>query len=428
MTADAPSIALLPGWPSPAEVVTAGQRVRWYPTRGQRALARRCFDQEKLVYNQALHQLEVAYRAGEKLTINQMSLRWTAFRRSDPDQTLVPICVGQQALRHLQSAYEHFFRRIKLGQKPGYPVPKGKYAPDQCSLTIDPRHATKAAAWERGELVLPGFGKCRLRGLRACGSQPKTVALSRDSLGHYWISFAQERQPTALPAPAAGWNSEVGIDLGIKTFATLSTGEKIESPRHLQGRLKALKRSQRCLDRCQPGSHRYRRRAHRTAQLHRQVANHRTDFLHKTALQLLRSYGAIAVESLHVAGMVKNRKLARHIADLGLGRFVSILQYKASWTGRSLEACGRWDPTSQVCSDCGHRGERLPLAVREWTCPVCSTRHDRDVNAARNVLDFARRNRVHDVEGDTPAVHSQRPVKRQLPVSQPKARTMRAGG
>jgi len=201
--------------------------------------------------------------------------------------------VYNQALRHLDSAFKHFFRRVKLGQKPGYPAQKDARSPDQCSLTIDPRHQSKAEAWARGELQLPGFGLCRVRGLRHDGSQAKTVALSRDATGRYWISFNHQRAPTALPAPSEGWHSEVGVDLGITTFATLSTGEKIQNPRHLQHRLKALRRNQRRLDRCQHGSRRRRRRKREVARLHAKVRQARDHFLHSTAIRLLQRFGTV---------------------------------------------------------------------------------------------------------------------------------------
>lgn len=408
--------------------VIAGQRVRWYPSRGQRNLARQCFDQARMVYNQGLHQLEVAYRASEKCSINEISARWTKFKATDPAQQQVPSAVAGQALRHLDAAFKHFFRRVKLRQKPGYPKPKGRYSPDQCTLAIDPRHKDKAAAWGEGRLLLPGFGLCRVRGLRAVGSLPKTIGLSRDALGRYWLSFNHERVPKAIGVPEHGWHSEVGIDLGITTFATLSNGEKIDNPRHLQGRLRALKRSQRALSRCQAGSRRRRRRVLQVARLHAKVAQARENFLHQTATQLMNRFGVIAVEDLNVKGMSANRHLARHVMDLGLGRFVSMLEYKASWSGRVFQQCGRWDPTSQVCSACGYRSGYLPLNIRRWTCAQCSADHDRDVNAAINVLAFARRNRVQDVEGDTPAAASRRPVKRQLPLDHPEARTMCANG
>ncbi len=416
MEAASPSQSLEP-------TIVVGQRVRWYPTAGQTQLAWRCFNQARMVYNQGLHQLEVAYRSEQKLTVNQLSLLWTQFKATDPRQFDVPSQVGQQALRHLDTAFKNFFRRVKAGGKPGYPKPKGRFSPDQCSLTLDSRSNAIQRAWSAGVLQMPGFGICKTRGLRSDGSLPVTVALSRDAVGQYWLSFNHDRKPPAITAPTEGWNSEVGVDLGLAHFAILSNGEKIDNPRHLNGRLKALRRNQKKLSRCTPGSKRYGRRKQHVAVLHSKVADARSDFLHQTSNRLLIRFGAIAVEDLNVQSMAKNKKLARHILDLGLSTFVAQLQYKAIWRGRSVEQCGRWDPTSQVCSACGHRGEKLSLSIRSWTCQACNTEHDRDVNAARNVLLYARRNRVKDVEGDTPVVSSRRPVKRQLPIDQPAQHT-----
>jgi len=195
---------------------------------GQRDLAHRCFGQARMVYNQALHRPEAAHRGGQKLSINRISQPWTQFKAAHPEHS-VPSSIDGRALRHLDSAFQHFFRRVKLGQKPGYPTPKDARSPEQCSLSIDPRHQSKAEAWARGELHLPGFGLCRVRGLRPGGSEPKTVTLSRDATGRDCISFNNQRAPTALSAPSEGWHSEVGVDLGITTLATLSTGEKIQT-------------------------------------------------------------------------------------------------------------------------------------------------------------------------------------------------------
>ncbi len=408
---------------------TAGQRVRWYPTPGQREMVRRYFNQSRMVYNQGLWQIEAAYRSGEKCSVIELSRRWTEFKIRDPEQRLIPSSVAVQALRHLDSAFKHFFRRVKLKKGPvGYPKAKGRFSPDECSLTIDPRHAGKASAWQAGELLLPGLGTCRVRGAQFIGDAPKTVTALRDALGRYWLSFNHSRPVRDLGAPEAGWSSEVGIDLGITHFATLSTGQKIDNPRHLNQRLKALRRSQRAFSRCQKGSNRRRRRKAQVARLHDRVAAARNDFLHQTATSLLKQFGAIAVEDLNVSGMVRNKRLARHIQDLGLSRFVELLKYKAFWYGRSVIQCDRWDPTSQVCSLCGERGAKLPLSIRAWTCSSCSTIHDRDVNAARNVLLYARGKCVQDVEGDTPAAAPRRPMKRQPIFDRPEALTTRAAG
>lgn len=371
-----------------ADKIISGQRIRFYPTKGQIALAGRCFTVSRMVYNQALAQMEAAYRAEQKLSLNEVSKLWTVFRQSGEYQD-VPRSVADQALRHLDAAYQRFFKSLKEGGKPAYPKPKGKFSPDHFSLNVDSRQMTIAAAWAEGRILLPGFGLCKLRGLRPGGSQPKIITVSRDALGRFWLSFNHERGDAAFPEATEGAGTMVGIDLGIATFATLSDGTKIANPRHLQRRLKALKRSHRALSRCAKKSNRSAKRKRAVALIHAQVAQARNDFIHKTATSILKRFDVVAVEDLNVQGMAANKRLARHIMDLGLGRFVRALEYKAKWYGRTVLKCGRWDPTSQCCSLCGDRGTKLPLSVRAWTCQKCGALHDRDENAAVNVLNFA---------------------------------------
>ena len=400
--------------------ILSGQRVRWYPSKGQKALARRCFDVSKMVYNQSLAQLESAYRSEQKLSVYDVSKRWTEFKRTGEYQD-VPSSVAKNTMRHLDAAFKGFFASVKKGAKPAYPKQKGRFSPDQFSLAIDPRHLDKSEAWAAGRILLPGFGLCKTSGIRA-GGQPKTVAVSRDALGRYWLSFCHERVLNELGAPSEGAGSMVGIDLGISTFATLSDGSKIENPRHLQRQLKALKRSQRALSRCMAKSNRRAKRKLVVAKLHAKVAASRADFLHKTSTGILKRFDLVAVEDLNVKGMMANKRLARHIGDLGLSEFVRQLEYKAKWYGRSVLKCGRWDPTSQICSACSDRGCKLSLSVRSWTCQKCGAVHDRDGNAARNVLSFALRNRV-GVEGQEPRRVAGDPSKRELLVDHAEAHT-----
>lgn len=360
---------------SSARAVMRGQRIRFYPTAGQRALLRRCFAVEKMVYNQALHQMESAYRSDQNLGINEISKRWTEFKKAG-HETDVPRTVVTMTLRHLDAAFKSFFRSVKQGDKPAYPRPKGKFSPDQCTFQISPGDHSDS-------IRIPGVGPCRVRGRRP--GNPKMVSVCRDAVGRYWLSFASEFEPELL-APN---EDAIGIDLGITNFATLSDGTKIDNPRHLQRRLKALKRSQLALSRCMAKSNRRAKRKIKVARLHAKVAQAREDFLHKTSTNIVKRFGVIASEDLNVRGMVKNKRLARHISDLGMSRFVEMLKYKSTWYGRIFVQCGRWDPTSQVCSECGCRGGKLPLSVREWTCAECGSTHDRDTNAAVNVLAFA---------------------------------------
>jgi putative transposase len=176
------------------------------------------------------------------------------------------------------------------------------------------------------------------------------------------------------------------VDLGLKDFAVLSTGERIPHPRHMDARERRLKRYQRRLARCQKGSANRAKAKLRVARQHARVADGRRDFLHQASTDLVRRFDSIAIEDLNVSGMVRNRSLARAISCTGWAEFRAMLEYKCERYGRELAVIDRWYPSSKTCSACGHLLASLSLGTRQWTCPGCGTRHDRDVNAAQNIV------------------------------------------
>ena len=203
----------------------------------------------------------------------------------------------------------------------------------------------------------------------------------KDSSGRYFASFVVEVESPSIPDNG----KSIGIDLGIATFATLSTGEKIAAPKPLKSNLLKLARLQKKLSRCQKGSNRRGRARRQVAKLHARIADIRTDFLHKLSSRLIFENQEINLEDLNVSGMVKNRKLSRAISDLGWRQFRTMLEAKALMYGRTVNIISRWEPTSQTCSTCGFKGGKKALDVREWKCISCSAVHDRDVNAAVNI-------------------------------------------
>jgi len=209
------------------------------------------------------------------------------------------------------------------------------------------------------------------------------VTVSRDPCGRWYVSFAVE---TADPEPLPATGRTVGVDLGIKDFAVTSGGNKIANPRHLERRARNLARYQRRLARCRKGSANRAKARAKAARAHRKVRAARTDFLHKTSTRLVREHDVIAVEDLAVKNMVRNRSLARAISDCGWGTFRQMVQYKAAAAGRTVIIIGRWYPSSKTCWVCGHLLAQLSLETRHWACPSCGTRHDRDINAAKNIL------------------------------------------
>jgi putative transposase len=212
---------------------------------------------------------------------------------------------------------------------------------------------------------------------------PAMVIVSREPDGRWYVTFAVNGN---TPAPLGETGRAVGVDLGVKDFAVTSDGERIANPRHLERKAKNLARYQRRLARCRKGSANRAKAKAKVARAHRKVRNARSDYLHKASTLLVRENDMIGIEDLNVSGMVKNRSLARVISDCGWGAFRSMLEYKCERYGRELVVIGRWYPSSKTCSACGHLLAELSLGTRHWTCPSCRARHDRDVNAAKNIL------------------------------------------
>ncbi len=212
---------------------------------------------------------------------------------------------------------------------------------------------------------------------------PTTVTVSRDPCGRWYVSLAVD-VPDPDPLPATG--QAVGVDLGVKDFVVTSDEQRIPNPRHLERRTRNLARYQRRLARCQPGSANRAKAKGKVARAHRKVRAARTDFLHKTSTRLIRDHDLISVEDLAVKNMVRNRRVAKAISDCGWRAFRAMLEYKAARCGRRVVVIDRWFPGSKMCSACGHVLAELSLRTRMWQCPSCGARHDRDVNAAKNIL------------------------------------------
>lgn len=221
-----------------------------------------------------------------------------------------------------------------------------------------------------------------IRWSRSFTGHPTTVTVSRDTAGRYFVSFLVEEEIATLPPCEAA----VGIDLGVKVLAALSTGEKIPNPTHLARSAQQLKRAQQALCRKRTGSKNREKARHRVARIHAKITDQRLDGLHKLTTRLIHENQVICVESLAVKNMVRNHALAKAMSDAGWGELVRQLEYKAAWYGRTLVKIDRWYPSSKRCSGCGHCVDSLPLDVRRWTCPACHVSHDRDVNAAKNIV------------------------------------------
>jgi putative transposase len=290
----------------------------------------------------------------------------------------------QQALADLNTGYRNFFASV-AGKRKGR-----KVAPPRFRSRKDRRQAVRFTANARfkvlpnGRLRLPKVGDVPVRWSRALPSQPSSVTVVKDTAGRYFASFVVDAGERPLPETGHA----VGIDLGLTHFAVLSDGRKIAAPKFLRRAEGKLKRAQRDLSRKQQGSANRVKARLKVARAHARVTDARRDFHHQLSTALIRENQAVAVEDLAVSGLARTR-LAKSVHDAGWSAFVGMLEYKARLYGRELIKIGRFEPTSQVCSACGVKDGPKPLQVREWTCGGCGTVHDRDVNAARNILTAA---------------------------------------
>jgi putative transposase len=297
--------------------------------------------------------------------------------------------VLQQALRDLNEAYRNFFDSAS-GKRKGPRV-----APPRFRSRKDSRQSVRFTSigfrvLGNGLLRLAKLGDVEVRWSRPLPAAPSSVTLIRDAAGRFFASFVVETDPEADAARFPRTDRECGIDLGLGHFAVMDDGTKFASPRFLRRAEKKLKRAQRDLSRKQKGSNRRDKARAKVAREHARVADARRDFHHKLSTKIIRDNQAIAVEDLAVKGLART-KMAKSVHDAGWSSFVAMLEYKAVRYGRRLAKIGRFEPTSQICSTCGVKDGPKPLHVREWRCWECGAVHDRDVNAARNILALGRR-------------------------------------
>ncbi|WP_424863945.1 RNA-guided endonuclease InsQ/TnpB family protein [Streptomyces sp. MMS24-I29] len=358
-----------------------------YPSAGQRTALARAFGCARVVYNDALRARETARSQGLPFPkTGNLSKRLITEAKNTAERAWlgeVSAVVLQQSLRDLDAAYKNFFDGLK-GKRPRMGAPRYKSRKD----TRQAVRFTANARWSitpGQKLRLPKIGDVRVKWSRTLPSTPSTVSVVKDSAGRYFASFIVETGPfEVLPQTTP----ELGIDLGLGHFAVLSDGTKIDSPRFLRRAEKRLKKAQRALSRKEKGSKNRDRARIRVARAHARVADARREFHHRLSTQLIRENQAVAVEDLSVKGLARTR-LAKSVHDAGWSAFVSMLEYKAARYGRTFVKIGRFEPTSQVCSQCGVKDGPKPLHVREWTCRACGAVLDRDINAAVNVAKAA---------------------------------------
>ncbi|MFC9646545.1 RNA-guided endonuclease InsQ/TnpB family protein [Streptomyces mirabilis] len=358
--------------------VKRAYQYRFCPTDAQAAELSRTFGCARKVYNLALAARTEAWTRQERVSYHQTSAMLTAWKKTGEPAYLnevssVPL---QQTLRHLQTAFTHFF-----GKRARYPRFKSRKTSRRSA-----EYTSSAFRFRDGKLTLAKMTEpldiVWSRPLPE-GASPSTVTVSQDAAGRWFVSLLCE-DPSVKPLPATG--QAVGVDVGLDHLLTLSTGEKIANPRHERRDRAALAKAQRNLARKARGDGANRRKARlKVAKIYARIAGRRRDSLHKLTTRLVRENQTVVIEDLAVRNMVKNHRLARAISDAAWGEFRSMLEYKARWYGREVIAVDRWFPSSRLCSACNTLRDTMPLNVRAWTCD-CGVTHDRDVNAAHSLL------------------------------------------
>ena len=350
------------------------------------AACEKVLDDARDVYNAALHQRINWYHHTFSRSINyvEQSRQLTAAREL-PEVGACLRNIQQDALEKLDEAFKAFFRRVKKGEKPGFPRFKGRARYHTFSQKIE---KVRGCPLKGDKLTVPGVGSCRVRLSRPVEGTVKQLRITRRADGWFVLLVCELPKPALLPRTG----DRVGIDVGLENFATLSTGETIENPRHLRKAERRLQTAQRKVSRRKRGSHRRKKAVRELRLQHLTISRQRKDFHFKTAKPMVEEFDTIAVEDLKIKNLVRNPHLAKSISDAGWGQFLRILTVKAESAGREIE---RVSPafTSQDCSQCGER-VRKSLAMREHVCLVCGFVAHRDHNAAINVKARARRSNV----------------------------------
>ena len=285
--------------------------------------------------------------------------------------------VLQQARRDFQQACKNYYTKRKKGEKTSLKF-KSKRNPKDSYRTLNNNYIKING----NRIRIPKVGWVKFKKSREVKGKIKNITVTRDILGIYHISITTEQDIPQKPKS----DNEVGIDLGIKDFAIDSNGKKYFNPQYLRKYEEKLKKEQRKLSRKKPGSSNYFKQRQRVFKIHEKIKNTREDFLHKLSSKIINDNQVIILEDLSIDNMRKNHKLAKSISDVSWGKFARMLEYKADWYGRQFVKIDRFFPSTKLCSSCGNKHEGLTLSQRWWTCSMCGIEHDRDVNAAKNVL------------------------------------------
>lgn len=363
-------------------------KFRIYPTEEQEIFFAKSFGCVRKVYNLMLDDRMKAYEETKNDPSKKMKFPTPAkYKEEFPFLKEVDSLALANAQLNLDKAYKNFFRDKSVG----FPRFKSKKNPVQ-SYTTNNQKGTVALIDNKFVKVPKLKSLIKIKLHRQPKGMIKSATISRHSSGKYYISLLCKEEIIEFPKT----NSAIGIDLGITDFAILSDGKKIDNNKFTSKIEKKLKREQRKLSRRallakKKGinlfeAKNYQKQKQKVARLHEKVMNQRNDFLNKLSTEIIKNHDIICIEDLNTQGMLRNHKLAKSISDVSWSSFVTKLQYKADWYGREIIKIDKWFPSSQICSECGHKDGKKALEIREWTCPICHAHHDRDINASINIL------------------------------------------